>query len=315
MRQYHVIPNTGTPAAGPLSAEQVIAMYEQASSTAQMLIWWKDQKGWDKIGDHIEEIRLEVSDALPTSSSKPASAAGASTSSSVTGNGVPAGQVLVTRDGIEIGTFHESDVPALLRAKVLQPTDLYLSASMSKSAPLSELLLALLLKPAAQPATTPTGVAAAVVVPALPAQPHRQDSRASETRTPRGRCCPRCHSEDIRTFEMVYKSGSSSANTIGITMSGDLGQARTRSMTDLASEVAPPDMSGPGCFSTFMAIALGLIIGTAMNPMGPGGLIGAIGGLVIRLGIHFAGASDRDAQYERWKKSWMCMKCGNKFQG
>ena len=143
MRQYHVIPSTGSPAKGPLSAEQVVAMYEQAQSTAQMLIWWKDQKGWDKIIDHIEEIRMEVSDARPTASSKPAPAAG---------NGVPAGQVLVTRDGVEIGAFHESDAPALLRAKVLQPTDLYLSASMSKPAPLSELLLALLLKPAAQPA-------------------------------------------------------------------------------------------------------------------------------------------------------------------
>jgi hypothetical protein len=305
MRQYHVIPSTGTPAKGPLSAEQVVEMYAQASSTAQMLIWWKDQKGWDKISDHIEEIRLEVSDARPTSLSKPAPAAG---------NGVPAGQVLVTRDGVEIGAFHDSDVPALLRAKVLQPTDLYLSASMSKPAPLSELLLALLLKPAAQPAPLPAGVPAAVVAPALPAQPHRQDSRASETRTPRGRCCPRCHSEDIRTFEMVYKSGSSSANTIGITMSGDLGQARTRSMTDLASEVAPPDMSGPGCFSLIISAGLGMILGAIINPMG-GPVIGAILGLVVRVGMHLAGSSDRDAQYERWKKSWMCMKCGNKFQG
>ena len=305
MRQYHVIPSTGSPAKGPLSAEQVVAMYEQAQSTAQMLIWWKDQKGWDKIIDHIEEIRMEVSDARPTASSKPAPAAG---------NGVPAGQVLVTRDGVEIGAFHESDVPALLRAKVLQPTDLYLSASMSKPAPLSELLLALLLKPAAQPAAPPASVAAAVGAPALPAQPHRQDSRGSETRTPRGRCCPRCHSEDIRTFEMVYKSGSSSANTIGITMSGELGQARTRSMTDLASEVAPPDMSGPGCFSLIISVGLGMIFGAIINPMG-GPIIGAIVGLVVRVGMHLAGSSDRDAQYERWKKSWMCMKCGNKFQG
>ena len=109
MRQYHVIPSTGTPAKGPLSAEQVVEMYAQASSTAQMLIWWKDQKGWDKISDHIEEIRLEVSDARPTSLSKPAPAAG---------NGVPAGQVLVTRDGVEIGAFHDSDVPALTPSRV-----------------------------------------------------------------------------------------------------------------------------------------------------------------------------------------------------
>ncbi len=314
MRQYHVIPKTGTPASGPLTAAQVVALYEQATSTGQMLIWWKEQKGWDKIGDHIDDIRIEASEARQNSSPKPEPAAFIPASVPAASNGVPAGQVRVTRDGAELGAFHEPDIPALLRAKVLQPTDSYLSAGMSKPAPLSELLLALLLKPGAHQAAPSAGAAVSVGAPAT-AQPQRQDSRPSQASTPRGRCCPRCHSEDIRTFEMVYKSGSSSADTIGITLSGDIGQARTRSRTDLAGEVAPPDMSGPGCFSTIMAVALGLIIGMSVNPLGPGALIGAIGGLVIRFGIHFAGASDRDAQYAQWKKSWMCMKCGNKFQG
>ena len=97
-------------------------------------------------------------------------------------------------------------------------------------------------------------------------------------------------------------------------MSGELGQARTRSMTDLASEVAPPDMSGPGCFSIIISVGLGMIVGALIHPMG-GPLIGGILGLVARVGIHLAGAGDRDQQKEKWRKSWMCMKCGNKFIG
>jgi hypothetical protein len=312
MRQYHVIPKAGTPAAGPLSASQVITMFEQADSTAQMLIWWKDRTGWDKIADHIDEVRLEARDAWPTSSPKATPVVVAVSAPVAKDNGIPAGHVRVTRDNVSIGEFHEPDVPALLRAKVLHPTDLYLSAGMNKPAPLSELLLALLLKPSSAHQAGPTANAiVGGVAPSLP-QTQRPSPAAGGTRTARGKCCPRCDSEDIRTFEMVYKSGSSSANTIGITMSGDVGQAHTRSTTDLASEVAPPDMSGPGCFSIVISAGLGMIFGAIIHPIA-GPLIGAIIGLVARVGIHFAGASDRDAQYERWKKSWMCMKCGNKF--
>jgi hypothetical protein len=311
MRLYHVIPKTGTPAEGPRTAAQVVAMFEQSASTAQMLVWWKDQKGWDKISDHIAAIRLEAQEALPVPAQQPAAPA-PFIAKAVDDDGIPAGQVRVTRDGTSLGEYHEPDIPALLRAKVLQPTDMYQMAGMSKPAPLSELLLALLLKPASgHQAAAPANAGTVGIAPAFASTP-RQDPRASEPRTPRGRCCPQCHSEDIRTFEMVYKSGSSSANTIGITMSGDVGQARTRSMTDLAGEVAPPDMSGPGCFSLVISAGLGMIFGAIIHPTA-GPLIGAIVGLVARVGIHLAGAGDRDAQYERWKKSWMCMKCGNKF--
>lgn len=309
-----MIPQAGVPASGPLSAAQVVLLYEQSTSAGQMLIWWKDQKGWDRISDHIDDIRVEARDYRHSSLPKPAPAVVVPDSASPAGSGVPNGQVLITRGGARLGAFPEQDIPALLRAKVLQPTDSYLSAGMGKPAPLSELLLALLLKPGVHLPASPAGVADSVGATAF-AQPKPQDSHSNQASSPRGRCCPKCHSEDIRTFEMIFKSGSSSVNTIGITMSGDLGQAHSRSMTDLASEVAPPDMSGPGCFSTVMSVALGLIVGMLINPMGPGVLIGAIAGLVIRLGIHFAGSVDRDEQYAKWKNSWMCMKCGNKFLG
>jgi hypothetical protein len=291
-----------------MSAQQVLDIVDQTMDTSQMLIWWKERKDWVKVDVCISELRDEA--VRGSSARSPEPAAPFVTPEEK----IPAGQIRVSRDGNALGEFHEADVPALLRAKVLQPTDVYLAAGMGKPAPLSELLLALLLKPPAQQVAPPVSTIAAGQPPSA-ATPQRQSAGAGQPHQPRGKCCPRCHSEDIRTFEMVYKSGASNANTIGITLSGELGQARTRSMTDLASEVAPPDMSGPGCFSIVMAVAFGLIIGMAVNPMGAGPIVGAILGLVIRVVIHLVGASDRDAQYAAWKKSWMCMKCGHKFVG
>ncbi len=291
-----------------MSAQQVLDIVDQSMDTSQILIWWKERKDWVKVDACISELRDEAAQDSSTPSAEPAAPFVTPEEK------ILIGQIRVSRDGNALGDFHEADVPALLRAKVLQPTDTYLAIGMSKPAPLSELLLALLLKPAAQQATTPVLPITAGQAPSG-VTPQRQSAGTGQPHQPRGKCCPRCHSEDIRTFEMVYKSGASNANTIGITLSGELGQARTRSMTDLASEVAPPDMSGPGCFSVVMSVAFGLIIGMAINPLGAAPMIGAILGLVIRVVIHLVGASDRDAQYDAWKKSWMCMKCGHKFVG
>jgi hypothetical protein len=308
MQKYYFIPRTGIPAKGPMSAQQVLDLVDQTMDKSQMLVWWEEQKEWTKVTVCISQLRAQAVKDSSALSPEPA------IHFVTPEDKISVGQIRVSRDGKKLGEFHEADIPALLRAKVLQPTDTYLAAGMTKPSPLSELLLALLLKPAAQPASPP-------VIPIASGQHHSpvstqlQSAGASQPHQPRGKCCPRCHSEDIRTFEMIYKSGSSNSNTIGITLSGELGQARTRSMSDLASEVAPPDMSGPGCFSIVMATAFGLIIGMAVNPTGAGPIVGAILGLVIRMGIYLVGASDRDAQYETWKKSWMCMKCGHKFVG
>lgn len=146
MRLYHVIPKTGTPAEGPRTAAQVVAMFEQSASTAQMLVWWKDRKGWDKISDHIAMIRLEAQEDLqstapattPVPTLKPAPAVPE----------IPAGQIRVIRNGSMIGEYPEADIAALLRAKVILPDDSYLAPGMKASAPVSELLLKMVLAPA-----------------------------------------------------------------------------------------------------------------------------------------------------------------------
>lgn len=146
MRLYHVIPKTGTPAEGPRTAAQVVAMFEQSASTAQMLVWWKDRKGWDKISDHIAMIRLEAQEdlqstapaATPVPTLKPAPAVPE----------IPAGQIRVIRHGSMIGEYPEADIAALLRAKVILPDDSYLAPGMKAPAPVSELLLKMVLAPA-----------------------------------------------------------------------------------------------------------------------------------------------------------------------
>lgn len=146
MRLYHVIPKTGTLAEGPRTAAQVVTIFEQSAPAAQMLVWWKDQKGWDKISDHIALIRLEAQEdlqstalaATPVSTLKPAPSVPE----------IPAGQIRVIRNGSMIGEYPEADIAALLRAKVILPDDSYLALGMKAPAPVSELLLKMVLAPA-----------------------------------------------------------------------------------------------------------------------------------------------------------------------
>jgi len=166
MRFYHVIPKTGAPAEGPFTAAQVVAMFVRTPSTDQMLVWWKDQKGWDKIADHIAAIRLEAAEASPALAPAPKPAPEVTE--------IPDGQVRVIRNGSTIGEYPEADIAALLRAKVILPDDSYLTKGMQVPAPVSELLLKIVLAPA--PAVVAQMPPMPVAAP-LPAPVRRQPGR------------------------------------------------------------------------------------------------------------------------------------------
>jgi hypothetical protein len=152
-------------------------MFERSASTAQMLVWWKDQKGWDKIAEHIAAIRLEVEEASPAPAAIPAPAP--KPAPAVTE--IPAGQIRVIRNGATIGEYPEADIAALLRAKVILPDDSYLTKGMKAPAPVSELLLKIVLAPtpavvAPMPPMPVVAPIPAMPVP-LPAPVRRQPGR------------------------------------------------------------------------------------------------------------------------------------------
>jgi hypothetical protein len=174
MRQYHVIKATGIPAVGPLPASQVLEMFQQSADTSQMLVWWKESPDWVSLAGQIAVIRQEAVAAEQARVAAEAAAAEAKRAAQQAA-APAAGQVRVSRNGQAIGEYHEADIPALLRAKVVLPTDTYLAAGMSAPAPLADLLVKLLTNPPAapvasaplMPAPAPKPVNIPVVIPPL----------------------------------------------------------------------------------------------------------------------------------------------------
>ena len=160
MRQYHLISKAGVPAVGPLKAVQVVSIFDAASSENQMLIWWKEQKEWINIKTCIAEIRHEarLASAPPV---VPTSAKQVNTSTRI-----PPGQVRVTRNGVIVGVYPEADIAALLRAKVIFSNDSYQAAGMSGPAPVSQLLLNMVIAPSVASPISATTVSK--VTPPIP---------------------------------------------------------------------------------------------------------------------------------------------------
>lgn len=129
-----------------------------------MLVWWREQKEWTKIDAYISEIRQEAKDAEPLQVAPADSPAAVITPASPAPSspGIPAGQIRVIRNESTIGEYPEADIAALLRAKVILPDDSYLAQGMKAPAPVSELLLKMVLAPAP---------AAGMPIPPMPVSP------------------------------------------------------------------------------------------------------------------------------------------------
>lgn len=129
---------------------------------------------------YISEIRQEAKDAepLPVAPTPAPSAPG-----------IPAGQVRVIRDNLMIGEYPEPDIAALLRAKIILPTDSYLAGGMSASAPVSELLLKMVLAPAPGPAAPMSPIPPMPVSAPIPASaPVRRQPGRGEIVCPNANC-------------------------------------------------------------------------------------------------------------------------------
>lgn len=143
--------------------------------------------------------------------------------------------------------------------------------------------------------------------------------------------CPQCHSENIKSFEIVYSQNVSSSNNImtgvGITNNGGIGGAVTNlkgtSVTALGESVAPPSMATRSkkkvCLLFFFGIGSILVISSVLpTVIQLLFVICAIMGLIyyerqFRKKIKRWNNEVWPLLYDEWNHSYICMKCGYRF--
>lgn len=140
--------------------------------------------------------------------------------------------------------------------------------------------------------------------------------------------CPKCHSENTQTLEMVYKQGthntSGSVDLGGVAVaSGGFGVgAATGSMSGtsqskLAWEARPPEQMGYG-FEMFLCFVAGFLVLLGMLFTGAWGF--HVAGLaILAFALRMARGTHRYRKafpetVIRWKSSWVCLRCGTRFR-
>lgn len=146
--------------------------------------------------------------------------------------------------------------------------------------------------------------------------------------------CPKCHSENIQSYELIYSqnvSNSSHMTTgIGTTFGGNIGAgfATTSgtSVTALGETVAPPALKPTkkdlkkGCLSGVIAFFIAFIL----FAMTRSETIALLAFFAVTAGAAFLGRKEikQNEQWNRevypkllneWKHSYMCLKCGHRF--
>jgi len=218
--------------------------------------------------------------------------------------------IKIARQGKVIATVPPYAVPAGIKSGRFLFTDHYWTEGMNDWRTLAEFQPTAFPAPSSPPATssdsTP-GLSKLLTKPEWLALPDGDVPK-----------CPRCGSDEMRTFPILHKSGMSNSSSVGITMSGEVGAMGTSTASALATELSPPKDQYPseetGCASEIFAIFI--IIGGAAA----GGTTGFIVGFGIAL-ILFYFVAKIDTSKEQslngrrayaWRNSWCCMKCGSK---
>lgn len=146
--------------------------------------------------------------------------------------------------------------------------------------------------------------------------------------------CPKCSSENIQLFSMIFQSGTSTSTShtsgVGLNNDGGMGvfgaQTSTASSTLLANQVAPPVLKK----MTLAGIAMGLggififrglgEIGSRNNEPPVIVLLLIVGFGLAFIGFYFFKKNKRYNReefprlYTQWEHSWKCHKCGHVFQ-
>ena len=233
----------------------------------------------------------------------------------------------IARQGQIIGEYDAGSIQLLINAGNLMVTDHAWATGMDGWKQLRELGYDF---PVASPPELPSPSLASFVQPqalgvppALPAKLTTNDWRSMPD-GPIPATCSKCDSSDIRSFGILYQQGSHASTSVGITLSGQIGGMVTSGQTNLAAATQPPQRgSDSAAVLVVLAICMGfgVFVYLAMSFSTVGGVLGAFLGVAILAGgIYLGVMSSRSVDLEyakeiyRWKSSWCCMKCGNRFR-
>lgn len=124
--------------------------------------------------------------------------------------------------------------------------------------------------------------------------------------------CPNCGSENIQKCEVIYMSGTvshSSTTTLGKYEATTEGQAST----DLAQAVAPPAEQSTSWIATTVFCFLAAVFFKDSFIVSL-----VLGAIALLLGKSSVDADKYNKEiypreYKRWKDSYICHRCGNRF--
>lgn len=127
-------------------------------------------------------------------------------------------------------------------------------------------------------------------------------------------CCPNCGSENVQSLPIIYQSGSSGTSAVtGAT--NFIAVTRGNTMTDLARSVAPPQQKEVN--DTAATWCLFIAIGSLFIGLIPVTVICLV--LAVILYIPASQAKEYNEKqfpidYDNWKNSYLCHRCGNVFR-
>ncbi len=140
----------------------------------------------------------------------------------------------------------------------------------------------------------------------------------------KGDGCPRCGSEEVRSFKDVYRSGVVESHTTGTVRDGYWGGDRqyvsttTRTRTAAGAAAAPPEKKPIwACILLFpLSTMMGFVVGIPLGGI-PGVVLGSIAGFwwawwYLKKNLKYNREVWAPA-HKKWKASYRCATCGHKF--
>ena len=156
-------------------------------------------------------------------------------------------------------------------------------------------------------------------------------TKEKRARNPASTTCPKCGSDDTRSFEMVHSEGTSSgtfsAGSYTLGVGATLTKGQTSNQSVLASRTQPPEKPSMQ-FGAILAVFFGsfivsMILLSYISELA-GWLklllvIGIAGGLTV--GAYMferRRLQPLETEYEKsfasWKRNWICLRCGNAWR-
>ncbi len=156
-------------------------------------------------------------------------------------------------------------------------------------------------------------------------------TKERRARNPASTTCPKCGSDDTRSFEMVYTEGTSTgtftAGSYTLGVGATLTKGQTANQSVLASRTRPPEKPDMRLGLLLVALFVSLIVSMILVS----GISGLSGGLkfIVFLGVAVgmvAGAymlerrrlqplmEQYTIDFATWKRSWICSRCGNTWR-